>query len=140
MCIYRNFNLLQIKDDNFKNIPQSICDCCSHKLKSCHAFIKQARDANEYLWTLSRRMQIEVVAKSDCLQETEIDIQTCLEIKLESEDNTDANCGASTCSSLTKNKADIDDNDISLHKQMESTQTPEDIEEYGLTNTINDRN
>lgn len=63
-------------------MPHSICNCCIQKLKSSHAFIKQALICNEKLWSQLKRSQ----AIQDCLQEAEIDIQTCLEIKMENKD------------------------------------------------------
>lgn len=69
-------------------MPQHICTCCSRKLKTSHAFIKQAQDADEKLRSM---YATETMDKPplDCLQEAQIDIETCLEIKMENCDDTD---------------------------------------------------
>ncbi|XP_073819551.1 uncharacterized protein [Musca autumnalis] len=63
-------------------IPKSICRICSGKLKLSHAFIKQVHMANEELQKFLKSNP-----SLDCLQETEIDINSCLEIKLENSED-----------------------------------------------------
>lgn len=63
-------------------MQKSICQSCSEKLKQSHGFIKQAWSANEQLQSLLKSSET-----LDCLQESEIDINSCLEIKLENNED-----------------------------------------------------
>lgn len=67
-------------DKIYRKMPHSICNCCSRKLKTAHAFIQQAQDVNEKLISMLTEQD------TDCLQETQIDLENCLEIKLENVD------------------------------------------------------
>lgn len=65
-------------------MPRNICISCSRKLKSSHEFIKQAQEANhKCLASLLVTKKSNNSIKVDCLQESEIDIRQCLEIKIE---------------------------------------------------------
>lgn len=71
-------------DETFKEMPQMICSCCVRKLRAAHAFVQQAQEVNDKLWSV---LQEDVIEKRlDCLQEAQIDIQNCLEIKMEDEE------------------------------------------------------
>lgn len=67
-------------------MPQRICIYCSRKLKSSYKFIKQTIEVNEKLVSLVTPTANNY-QKLDCLEESEIDIEKCLEIKLENVDD-----------------------------------------------------
>ncbi|XP_075146311.1 uncharacterized protein LOC142220831 [Haematobia irritans] len=79
---------INVAEDKHTQLPQSICSCCSRELKSSHAFIRQAKEANgKYLSIVTDALNPGTEEhKMDCFQESEIDIRQCLEIKLECED------------------------------------------------------
>ncbi|XP_075150710.1 uncharacterized protein LOC142224809 [Haematobia irritans] len=78
---------INIEDDKISELPQFICTCCARKLKSSHAFIIQAKEANEKLLAmLHTEIPPDKDPPLDCLQESQIDINICLEIKLENTD------------------------------------------------------
>lgn len=77
--------MLKVIDDNKDEMPQQICIYCSRKLKSSYAFIKQVQKANDKLWSL-KNTPTNHYPKVDCLEESEIDIDKCLEIKMETDD------------------------------------------------------
>lgn len=70
-------------DETFKEMPQTICSCCVRKLRAAHAFVQQAQIVNDKLWSILQEDEAE--KPIDCLQEAQIDIQNCLEIKMEDE-------------------------------------------------------
>lgn len=71
-------------------LPQTICGYCIRKLKSAYAFVQQAQEVNDKLWSMLNETNIEDDSDDDkpinCLQEAQIDIQDCLEIKMENEE------------------------------------------------------
>lgn len=68
-------------------MPQFICVYCSRKLKAAYAFVQQAQNANEKLYyMLVQQSDAGDTKQVDCLQETQIDIDSCLQIKLECDD------------------------------------------------------
>lgn len=75
--VEKYFGKIQIMDDKNRLLPQHICECCSRKLKMSHTFIKQAQEVNSRLCALLYQNH-----RQDCLEEFEIDIQQCLDIKL----------------------------------------------------------
>ncbi|XP_073819545.1 uncharacterized protein [Musca autumnalis] len=77
---------INIEDIGISEMAQYICACCSRKLKSSHAFIRQAKESNETLLSMLKKEDLAKPAL-DCLQEAQIDIETCLEIKMESGDD-----------------------------------------------------
>lgn len=72
-------------DESYKELPQFICDSCSRKLKASHAFIQQTHEVNERLMLMLMGRE-ETNNQLDCLQEAQVDIQSCLEIKMEHDD------------------------------------------------------
>lgn len=74
-------------------MPQAICGCCSRKLKAAHAFVQQAQEVNEKLYSMLQGQEPEEDKPLDCLQEVQIDINTCAEIKMEQDDATGNNSG-----------------------------------------------
>lgn len=74
-----------MEDDKNNEMPQQICIYCSRKLKSSYAFIKQAQEVNDKLWSLYPKASYG--RHLDCLEESEIDIEKCLEIKIESSED-----------------------------------------------------
>lgn len=74
-------------NESCKEMPQSICSCCIRKLKSAYAFVQQAQEVNDKLWAMIKGEEDldddEDKQHVDCLQEAQIDIQNCLEIKME---------------------------------------------------------
>lgn len=75
-------------EDSSQALPKFICDSCSRKLKAAHAFIQQTLEVNERLMVLLIRKNAEEESNSqlDCLEEAQVDIQTCLEIKMEQDE------------------------------------------------------
>lgn len=71
--------------DSSQELPKFICDSCSRKLKAAHAFVQQSHEVNERLMALLTRKEVEDDTNSqlDCLKEAQVDIQSCLEIKME---------------------------------------------------------
>ncbi|XP_065362986.1 zinc finger protein 845-like [Calliphora vicina] len=79
-----NINVLH---DKCSKLPQAICGCCSRKLKAAHAFVQQAQEVNEKLYSMALLKPPDGVSKPlDCLQEVQIDIETCADIKMEHDD------------------------------------------------------
>lgn len=74
-------------------MPQAICGCCSRKLKAAHAFVQQAQEVNEKLYSMLQGQETEEDKPLDCLQEVQIDINACAEIKLEQDDAGGNNSG-----------------------------------------------
>ncbi|XP_046803906.1 zinc finger protein 675-like [Lucilia cuprina] len=70
---------INIMDNKSVELPQIICGKCSRRLKSAHNFIQQAAEVNEQLNVMLNDQ------KFQCLQETQIDVETCMEIKEEPE-------------------------------------------------------
>lgn len=62
---------------NYGAMPQSICLYCVRKLKSSYAFAQQAQEVHNNLWSLLNGEH----KSTNCLQEEQIDLQNCLEIK-----------------------------------------------------------
>lgn len=79
-------------NETCKELPQTICGCCIRKLKSANAFVQQAHEVNDKLWSMLNETNNEDDSDDDkpinCLQEAQIDIQDCLEIKMENEEDT----------------------------------------------------
>lgn len=84
-------------DDSFNEMPQSICGCCIRKLKAAYSFVRQAQEVNDKLWSMIKGGDdVDSMDDEDdeddkplnCLQEAQIDIQDCLEIKMEDDDET----------------------------------------------------
>lgn len=91
---------LKIMDESCKEMPQSICAYCIRKLKSAYAFVQQAQEVNDKLWVMLKDNNGEDLDDEnkhvDCLQEAQIDIQNCLEIKMEDDEATENNKQDST--------------------------------------------
>ncbi|XP_037806690.1 zinc finger protein 235-like [Lucilia sericata] len=90
-----NINIMQ---DKCSKMPQAICGLCSKKLKAAHAFVQQAQEVNEKLYSmfLQNPQSVDSVGvgkSSDCLQEVQIDIAACAEIKMEHDDVGDSSDG-----------------------------------------------
>lgn len=82
--VINDFLFFKVLDDIYKKCPQSICDECVHQLKAAYSFIQLAQEVNKRIVdTMSKRT--EANKESSCLQETQFDVQTCLEIKIEPE-------------------------------------------------------
>uniref|UniRef100_A0A1I8NZB4 Protein krueppel n=1 Tax=Stomoxys calcitrans TaxID=35570 RepID=A0A1I8NZB4_STOCA len=85
--LLREITNINLEDDRSFKMPQFICACCSRKLKSSHAFITQAKESNDKLLAMiTTEIPPDKPPPLDCLQESQIDIETCLEIKMESGD------------------------------------------------------
>lgn len=69
-------------DHKYNELPQTICGYCSKRLKSAHAFVQQAKDVNEQLFSMLNE-KYRLKQELDCLQETQIDIESCIKIKQE---------------------------------------------------------
>lgn len=69
-------------DHKYDELPQTICGYCSKRLKSAHAFVQQAKDVNEKLSSILNE-KYRLKQELDCLQETQIDIESCIKIKQE---------------------------------------------------------
>ncbi|XP_037806685.1 cell wall integrity transcriptional regulator CAS5-like [Lucilia sericata] len=97
---------INIKEQTHRDLPQSICDKCIRSLRTAHKFIQQVKEVHEKLnFMLNEKLSsiqkiqnpkgekmeikvensaLEAEGKMDCLQETQIDLETFLEIKIES--------------------------------------------------------
>ncbi|XP_059218311.1 zinc finger protein 354A [Stomoxys calcitrans] len=80
--LYEVTNINISKDLNTSEMPQYLCPACLRKLKSSHAFIRQAKEADDKCLSMLRERMME-----NCMNETEIDIKpSFLDIKIETED------------------------------------------------------
>ncbi|KAM7364204.1 uncharacterized protein ACRADG_000793 [Cochliomyia hominivorax] len=80
---------IEIMDESYNKMPQAICACCIRKLKSAYAYVQQALEVNDKLWSIINYNCGDDDNEDkplDCLQEAQIDIQNCLEIKMEDEE------------------------------------------------------
>ncbi|KAI8129087.1 Zinc finger protein 197 [Lucilia cuprina] len=82
--VLKDITQIDMMDESGKEMPQNICGCCVRKLKAAYAFVQQAQEANDKL--LSMLNETDEDKPIDCLQEAQIDIQNCLEIKMEDEE------------------------------------------------------
>lgn len=74
-------------DEKYGEMPQSLCGFCVRKAKASYAFVQQAQEAHQKLWCAVQDVNNADESKTtDCLQESQIDIQNCLEIKMEEEE------------------------------------------------------
>lgn len=98
-------------------IPQYICSCCSRKLKSSYAFIKQAQKSNDRFLSL-------LTERQNCMKESEIDIDQCLEVKMESDDEEDQQPNVNSSN-------DVDDMQIKSELSDSHNSTEETKKESG---------
>ncbi|KAM7362300.1 uncharacterized protein ACRADG_013065 [Cochliomyia hominivorax] len=78
-----NINMMA---DSSLELPKFICDSCSRKLKSAYAFVQQTHEVNERLMAMLISREQDSTNQLDCLDEAQVDIQSCLEIKMEHDD------------------------------------------------------
>ncbi|XP_065371119.1 zinc finger protein 571-like [Calliphora vicina] len=90
--LLKDITHINIMDETFSKMPQTICGCCVRKLKAAYTFVQQAHEVNDKLWSLLNETNSANEDKSiDCLQEAQIDIYNCLEIKMEVEESAENN-------------------------------------------------
>uniref|UniRef100_A0A1I8P4I8 Protein krueppel n=1 Tax=Stomoxys calcitrans TaxID=35570 RepID=A0A1I8P4I8_STOCA len=82
---------INITEEQNLEMPQYICSCCSRKLMSSHAFIRQAKETNAKCLAMLKGGRLMVGnndgRKLDCLQESEIELHQCVEIKIEKDES-----------------------------------------------------
>lgn len=110
--------LTKIMNETVQEMPQTICVCCIRKLKSAYVFVQQAHDANEKLWSMVNEEQNINDKPINCLQEAQIDIQDCLEIKIEDDEEASDNKNEISKLDMELKEEETDDGSLNANKIM----------------------
>ncbi|KAI8129877.1 Zinc finger protein 544 [Lucilia cuprina] len=116
--LLREVSNINIMDEAYKELPQFICESCSRKLKASNAFIQQTHEVNERLMAMLMGRE-EINNHLDCLQEAQVDIQSCLEIKMEHDEAGAEPTAEEPCSVALKLEEPEDFSQINHHNVQE---------------------